>query len=94
MRFRQLICPMYKNLYDVCLNQAPFYQNEVYVETRPDHNYSRPWIDDPTIATALPRVQLFFNSNSMYERRIFLLVFFISKGLFLGMIWMLKLMIT
>jgi hypothetical protein len=29
MRFRQLISPMYKNLYDVCLNQAPFYQNEV-----------------------------------------------------------------
>jgi len=29
MRFRQLICPTYKNLYDVCLNQAPFYQNEV-----------------------------------------------------------------
>ena len=28
MRFRQLITPTYKNLYDVCLNQAPFYRNE------------------------------------------------------------------
>lgn len=28
MRFRQLITPTYKNLYDVCLNQAPFHQNE------------------------------------------------------------------
>jgi hypothetical protein len=37
------------------------------IETEPDHNYCRPWIDDPTIATALPRVQLFFNSNAMYE---------------------------
>jgi hypothetical protein len=37
------------------------------IETELDHNYSRPWIDDPTIATALPRVQLFFNSNAMYE---------------------------
>lgn len=37
------------------------------VETVPDHNYSRPWTDDPTIATALPRVQLFFNSNSTSE---------------------------
>jgi hypothetical protein len=73
---------MYKNLYDVCLNQAPFYQNEVYVETRPDHNYSRPWIDDPTIATALPRVQLFFNSNSMYEGRIFCWFFSFPKVFF------------
>ena len=29
MRFRQLVTPTYKNLYDTCLNQAPFYQNEV-----------------------------------------------------------------
>ncbi|CAF1248789.1 unnamed protein product [Adineta steineri] len=65
MRFRQLISPTYKNLYDVCLNQAPFYQNEIVEETQPDHNYCRPWIDDPTIPTALPRVQLFFNSNSI-----------------------------
>lgn len=33
-------------------------------ETEPDHSYSRPWIDDPTLASALPRVQLFFRSNS------------------------------
>lgn len=28
MRFRQLITPTYKSLYDVCLNQAPFHQND------------------------------------------------------------------
>ncbi|CAF4624181.1 unnamed protein product, partial [Rotaria sp. Silwood2] len=28
MRFRQWISPTYKNLYDVCLNQAPFYHND------------------------------------------------------------------
>jgi hypothetical protein len=39
----------------------------MFIETRPDHNYSRPWIDDPTIATALPRVQLFFNSNAIND---------------------------
>ncbi|UJR09297.1 hypothetical protein I4U23_013540 [Adineta vaga] len=70
MRFRQLINPTYKNLYDVCLNQAPFYQNEVIEEIRPDHNYCRPWIDDPTIPTALPRVQLFFNSNLIDDLQI------------------------
>ncbi|CAF3100134.1 unnamed protein product [Rotaria socialis] len=70
MRFRQWISPTYKNLYDVCLNQAPFYQNEVVKETRPDHNYCRPWIEDPTLPTALPRVQLFFNSNSTNDSNI------------------------
>ncbi|CAF0924328.1 unnamed protein product [Rotaria sordida] len=64
MRFRQWISSTYKNLYDVCLNQAPFYHNEATKETRPDHNYCRPWIDDPTISSALPRVQLFLNSIS------------------------------
>ncbi|CAF0931439.1 unnamed protein product [Rotaria sordida] len=64
MRFRQWISSTYKNLYDVCLNQAPFYHNETTKETRPDHNYCRPWIDDPTISSALPRVQLFLNSIS------------------------------
>lgn len=29
MRFRQLTCPTAKNFYDVCLNAAPFYQNEL-----------------------------------------------------------------
>ena len=33
------------------------------IELRPDHNYARPWIDDPTIPTALPRVQLFFSTE-------------------------------
>lgn len=36
----------------------------IRVEVVPDHNYSRPWTDDPTIATALPRVQLFVSGNS------------------------------
>ena len=81
MRFRQLACPTARNFYDVCLNDAPFYQNELLegnrffprnemynsstvIETVADHNYSRPWTDDPTMATALPRVQLFFNAES------------------------------
>ncbi|CAF4869952.1 unnamed protein product [Rotaria sp. Silwood1] len=67
MRFRQWISPTYKNLYDACLNQAPFYSNETIKETRPDHSYCRPWIDDPTISTALPRVQLFLNSTSIND---------------------------
>lgn len=29
MRFRQLTCPTAKNFYDVCLDAAPFYQNEL-----------------------------------------------------------------
>lgn len=37
---------------------------KISVETEPDHSYSRPWIDDPTLATAIPHVQLFFHSNS------------------------------
>ena len=65
MRFRQLICPTYKNFYDVCLNDAPFHSDEIVenILIEQDHSYSRPWIDDPTVATAIPRVQLFFNSN-------------------------------
>ena len=65
MRFRQLISPTHKNLYDVCLSQAPFYHPvSVDIDRRPDHDYARPWIDDPTISTALPRVQLFLSSPS------------------------------
>ena len=65
MRFRQLISPTHTNLYDVCLSQAPFYHPlSVDINRRPDHDYARPWIDDPTISTALPRVQLFLSLSS------------------------------
>src|SRR5690349_135289 len=67
-------------LLKVCLKLIFFLYYKFFhlgIEIEPDHCYSRPWIDDPTIATALPRVQLFFNSNLMYDWLFFFIFEFI-----------------
>ena len=33
--------------------------NDPSSERRPDHNYARSWLEDPTLSTALPHVELF-----------------------------------